>query len=180
MRKKPTYKKLIQIERKNLPAFREKFHRIQRFMCPLLDVFLPIDQMSVDHKHKRKKDPIGLNGDGLIRGVIQIQANALEGKITNNWKRLGLGKYTTLPVYLRNLADYLENPPIEQRYIHPSEKPKPEKLMKRDFNRVVKYYFDVYPRAKKPPQYPKSGKLSTKMKEAITAVDEYIKNQVKK
>jgi len=119
--------------------------------------------MVVDHKHKLKANPAGPNGDGLVRGAIDRFANALEGKITNNWKRMGLGKYTDLPTYLRNLADYLENPPCEQKYIHPSEKPKVKKLGKRVFNKIAKLYAEEYPKRKEL-TYPKSNKPTKQIK----------------
>ena len=91
--------------------------------------------MVIDHKHKLKSNPAGPNGDGLVRGAINRHANIIEGKITNNWKRTGL-EYTEadLPTFLRNLADYLENPPCEQVYIHPNERIKPCRLTKTCYN----------------------------------------------
>jgi len=150
---------LIQLKNKDKATFRERWHYKQNCICPLLKIEVPFDNIALDHKHKRKKDPVGPNGDGLIRGVLHMQANALEGKIINNFKRLGLAKYIELPDFLRNLADYLENPPIPQRYIHPSEQRKPRKIKKSWVNKVNKMYLAKYP-TRKPLQYPKSKKLT--------------------
>ena len=135
---------LIQIRGKDLEAFRRIQHTKQNGICPLLKVEIPYDQIAVDHKHKRKFDPIGLDGGGLIRGIIQIQANVLEGKITNNFKRLGLIKYIGLPELLRNMADYLENPPIPPKYIHPDEEHKGFFLKKTSIQQVKKAFATKY------------------------------------
>ena len=155
--------KLIQLKQNDLKPLKQKLHSAQNNICPLLKIKVPFDQMVVDHKHKLKANPAGPNGDGLVRGAIEFRANALEGKITNNWKRMGLGKYTDLPTYLRNLADYLENPPCEQKYIHPSEKPKVKKLGKRVFNKIAKLYAEEYPKRKEL-TYPKSNKPTKQIK----------------
>ena len=155
--------KLIQLKQNDLKPLKQKLHSAQNNICPLLKIKVPFDQMVVDHKHKLKANPAGPNGDGLVRGAIDRFANALEGKITNNWKRMGLGKYTDLPTYLRNLADYLENPPCEQKYIHPSEKPKVKKLGKRVFNKIAKLYAEEYPKRKEL-TYPKSNKPTKQIK----------------
>lgn len=52
----------------------------------------------VDHCHKT----------GMIRGIIDRQANAWGGKIENSWRRHGKGSSVSLPDALRNLADFLE------------------------------------------------------------------------
>ena len=156
-------KKLIQLKQSELKELKRQLHNTQNDICPLLKIKVPFDQMVVDHKHKLKANPAGPNGDGLVRGAIEFRANALEGKITNNWKRMGLGKYTDLPTYLRNLADYLENPPCEQKYIHPSEKPKVKKLGKRVFNKIAKLYKEDNPKRKEL-VYPKSNKPTKQIK----------------
>lgn len=170
-------KKLIQIKGKDLSTFRNRWHYKQNTICPILKVKVPFDKIALDHKHKRKRDPVGPGGDGLIRGVLQIQANALEGKIINNFKRLGLAKYIKLPDLLRNLADYLENPPIPQKYIHPSEEKKPPKLKKTSYNKVAKEFHKKYP-SRKSLEYPKSKKLTQPLKKLFKEFNikpEYLK-----
>jgi hypothetical protein len=157
-------KGLIQLKQKDIKQLKEDLHLKQNGICPLLGVEVPLDDMVLDHKHKRKADPAGPNGDGLVRGSIGRFANAIEGKISNNWKRMGLDKHTDLPTFLRNLADYLENPPCDQIYIHPSEAIKPKKLGIRAFNKINKAYQLEYPR-RKALVYPKSKKPTKLIRE---------------
>lgn len=154
-------KDLIQLKQKDLLPLKDKLHRAQGNVCPLLGIELPLEDMVIDHKHKLKRNPAGPNGDGLVRGAIGRFANAIEGKITNNWKRTGLEyvEGTDLPTYLRNLADYLEDPPCEQIYIHPSEAPPIPRLKKSCYNTLVK---EVNGR-QKVPAYPRSGKMTKKL-----------------
>jgi hypothetical protein len=61
----------------------------------------------VDHDHQT----------GLVRGVISRQANSLLGKVENFFlKRCG-GRKEQLSRVLRNMADYLDKPPMP--YLHP-------------------------------------------------------------
>tara|TARA_B100001996_G_C18334622_1_gene467729 strand:+ start:68 stop:565 length:498 start_codon:yes stop_codon:yes gene_type:complete len=157
---------LIQLEQKDLKEFKRRLHESQGYICPILKMYFPVEQMAVDHKHKRKDDPIGIEGNGLVRGVIMKDANRFEGKVLSYFVRYGLAKYVDLPTYLRNLADYIEEPPCEQIYIHPKEKKK-EKLGKRIFNKINKEYKKRNP-LKKELEYPASKKPTKKIKELAT------------
>lgn len=140
-----------------MTEIREREHDRQGRICPVLRKEVLHEDIVLDHKHKRKADPVGVNGDGICRGAIERFANALEGKITNNFTRMGLGKFIDLPTFLRNLADYLEDPPMWRAstwFIHLDEKPTSRRLMKSEFNRVIKYWDKMYP-GKKPPEMPK-------------------------
>lgn len=162
-------RRLIQIKQIEKTDFRITWHKKQKCICPILKIFVPYDKIALDHKHKRKKDPVGINGSGLIRGVVQIQANALEGKIINNFKRLGLEKHITIESYLRNLADYLEFPPIPQRYIHPNEIKKEPKISRQSFNQLEKVYSKKYPNRKKLKyNYTRSKKHKPKPNQKLT------------
>ena len=152
-------KKLIQIKQKNLAKMRRLWHTKQNEVCPLLGIKIPYDKTSVDHKHRIKGTTVGENGCGLIRGVIHIQANSFEGKVTDSFIRYGLHKFIDLPTFLRNLADYLENPPLGYRFIHPSEIKKNRILKKTSFNKLNKLFKERYPK-RKPLEYPKSKKLT--------------------
>jgi len=155
--------KLKQIHQKNLAKVRKKWHEDQNMICPLLKQKIPHDKTSVDHLHRKKSEPIGVDGKGLIRGVIHIQANSFEGTIKQAFTKYGLHKFIDLPTFLRNLADYLENPPLGYKYIHPKEKVKPKKLKKTSFNKLNKAYKWAYP-YRKPLTYPKSKRLTKKLK----------------
>jgi len=129
---------LIQVEQKNLGKLRRNLLLKQGGMCPILKQVIPPEEAVIDHQHKTKAENIGENGAGLIRGVLHRSTNALEGKIVNNFKRLGLHKYINLPDFLRNLADYLEQRPTQ--FIHPSEKQKALLLKKSSYNKLKKAY----------------------------------------
>ena len=131
---------LKQVKQKDLRDLRRKWHDEQNGICPILKVPIPFEQTVVDHQHKLKAELADETGKGLCRGAIDRFANALEGKITNNFKRLGLNKYIELPEFLRNLADYLETNKIheEEQFIHPREAPARPKLKKSNYNKLVK------------------------------------------
>jgi len=147
----------------------------QGCICPILKQVIEFEDSVFDHKHKRKDEPIGENGKGLLRGVLHFQSNSWEGKVTNAFKRYGLHKFgISLPDALRNLAKYIESPPMPPIYIHPDEKEKAKKLGKRDYNLICKYYFVIYPRRKKLPEYPKSGKMNKNF-EKMLEITKYFK-----
>lgn len=154
----------------------------QEGICPILKLPVRYKDTVFDHKHKTKAEPLGEDGKGLLRGILHFQANSWEGKVTNAFKRYGLHKFNiSLPEALRNLADYIENPPMKQEYIHPNERPKPKKLGKRDFNRIVKYYFQIFPNRRKLPEYPKSGKMNKELEGMLEMANKrHLENKIQK
>jgi hypothetical protein len=130
-----------QLKQKDIKALREKWHEDQSKICPLFGNEYSHDEMTLDHFHALKSDgPDEKTGRGLCRGSIHKQANAIEGKITNAFRRYGGDKHIDLPTFLRNLADYLESNKshTDEKYIHPTEEPKSPKLMKSSYNKLVK------------------------------------------
>jgi len=169
---------LIKITYKELKILRHLQWRRQNRICPILKQEIRLDDSVMDHQHKTKAEKLGEDGKGLLRGVIHFQANSWEGKVTNAFKRYGLHKFgVSLVQCLRNLADYIEHPPMEPRYIHPNERPKAEKLGKREYNKIRKYYFEIYPKRKKIPVYPKSGKMTKEFKDLLSKTNEYLENK---
>lgn len=159
---------------KDIKILKEKLHSENGGKCPLLEIEVSSDKMALDHIHKLKSE-IPSEQKGTIRNAIEFRANAMEGKITNNWKRYFGADETkhpiSLPDYLRNLADYLEKGAYcddeGNYYVHPTEVPKEPKLGKREFNKIAKLFKERYPK-RKPLEYPKSGKwtkLLTELKE---------------
>lgn len=144
------------MEAKDLKALRKKLFDAQGGVCPILNEVMAFEESVVDHQHRTKDEPIGKGGAGLIRGVIHRQANVIEGKIVNSFRRYGLHKFgISIPAFLRNLADYLEQDNL--RYIHPSEKPKQLLLKKSSYNALKK----AAGRAeRKFPEYPRSRKMT--------------------
>ena len=157
--------KLKQVSYKELKDIKKELLEEQGYICPISQKPLKMDKEAVvDHKHKLFKDqPLGEDGAGLIRGILDFRVNAWEGKVFNSFKRLGLHKFdASLPDMLRRLADYLEKETTN--YIHPAEKPKEKKLGKRKFNKIAKLYAKEKPKAK-PLEYPKSKKITKKILE---------------
>lgn len=152
----------IQMKQSELANWKKKRHLEQNEICPILGIKVPLDKVCVDHCHRTKNQEIGNNNGGLIRGVIHLQANSLEGKISNGFVRYGLHNLgVSLPTFLRNLADYLEF--SKTNLIHPSEKPKERKITKNCYNILVKKIKLSNLSSKKKekiPAYPKSGKLT--------------------
>ena len=150
---------------------RKKLHIEQNFICPILKKEFDQTEMTLDHKHKKKNDPVGPNGDGLCRGVIHNNANALEGRILKDFVRTGVSKHIGIVDFLRNLADYLENPPMEQIYVHHKEKLKTPIMNKNDYNRIKKYWKFTHPK-KALPKCPRN--ITKDMLTYLKETDEYI------
>lgn len=148
-----------------LKPLKEELHEAQGGICPILGIPVPLEDMVVDHKHAKKSIPLGENGNGCARGAISRFANIVEGKAANAYIRTGLEKTgVPLSTILRNLADYLDNPPAPPGLVHPTEVPKEKKLGKRVFNQIAKLYLADNP-TRKPLEYPKSGKPTKQIKE---------------
>jgi hypothetical protein len=131
---------LKQLKGKDLPALRKNWWLGNNRKCPILDQEIELSEAVVDHQHKLKAEAADETGKGLCRGVLSNRANAWEGKITNSFKRLGLGKYIDMPTALRNLADYLDKNHIHTDdilYIHPNEAPKRRKVKKACYNKLI-------------------------------------------
>ena len=163
------FSNLTQLTQRTLVELRESLINECEEICPILQKKIPRDKFVLDHQHKTSKEEIGSNGGaGLCRGVMEFRCNALEGKITNNFKRLGLNKEIELPLLLRNMADYLERPNLP--YIHPKEKPKQAKLMKSSYNKLVKSLQNI--NYNKPiPEYPKTKILTKKLEKLYKHVN---------
>jgi len=180
---RPVTNTIVQLKDKDIKSFRETLWEKNKGICPLLKTQTPKENMTLDHIHKLKSEPIS-EQKGTIRDAIDFRANAMEGKITNNWKRYfgsDENKYPiSLPNYLRNLADYLERGAYQcedgNYYAHPNEAPPIEKLGKAAFNKIKKAHKNKYPK-RKDLVYPKSGKLTISWKRLM---DEFgIQNSIK-
>ena len=134
--------------------------------CPITGEILTRENAAVDHKHITKKEIknglTGVEGKGLVRGVIHYQANSFLGKVEKAFIRNGCHKIGSKDIVaqLRAMADFLENPPIEQIYIHPNEKIKKKTLTKTEYKRICKYWFEIFPNKRKLPKYPKRKKYN--------------------
>jgi len=170
---------LIKMKRSDIKLLRDKLWEQNNGVCPLLNIDIPKDKTVLDHIHKLNNEEVS-EQKGTIRNAIDFRANAIEGKITNAYKRyFGTDESkhpTKLSTFLRNLADYLEKGAYMDEhgnyYIHPNELPKPKQVSKRNYNRLKKLYdketFNPFnPKSKKKkkfPDYPKSKKLTKELK----------------
>ena len=156
---------LIQLKYSDIPTYRKKLLEEQGNMCAICK--LECRKYVLDHQHKRRRsDPNGVNGAGLVRGVLCDGCNRTEGKIWNASHRFG--KHHMLPQLLRNMADYLEQD--NHPWIHPSEKPRPKKVFKRKYNVLRKIMKEK--EAKDPPPLPKrKRKMSLALQAAFKRYD---------
>lgn len=147
---------LVQLKASEVATFRDQILEEQNGCCAWCEQ--PITEetgISLDHQHKRKADPCGPDGAGLIRGVLCRSCNVLEGKIWNNMARYKQPQNVKERIeLLLSLVDYYGKGTYN--VIHPSEKAKEPTVSKRNYNRLKK----VYDGKKKFPEYPKSGKLT--------------------
>jgi len=150
---------MIQLETKEIKGLKEKWHKEQDSICPILKQEFPPELMVLDHQHKLKAELPDETGKGLCRGAIHFQANIMEGKILSDFKRCGLEKMIDAVDFLRGLADYLEHNKIQEGefYIHPSEKPRKPTLTKTSYNKLVKA---IDGKQKVPPYKAKRGNLT--------------------
>lgn len=150
--------KYTQLKRNDIKPLRDKLLKEQKGICPLTGKKIKEGEATLDHKHKLFADnEIGVNGAGLIRGVLNFQANSFEGKVFNIYRRMGLHKIIDLPTLLRNLANYLERDCLP--FIHPTEKPTPKFITKMCHNKLTK----AVAGKQKVPLFRKKQKLTKKL-----------------
>lgn len=159
---------IVQMSQKELVEFRISEAEKLGHVCPICEIKRNKDDFVVDHQHKTKNEVNGENGAGLVRGVICFMCNSTEGRMLSKFKMSGLNRNVDFPSFLRSLADYLEQD--NTHYIHPSEKEKEPKLLKRPFNKIAKLYAEEFPKKKKL-EYPKSGKATKLIKELSEKYD---------
>ena len=158
----------------DLNSIRQDLLKLQDYKCAICGKDLSNEQTSnqhVDHQHLYKSDELGFCGNGLIRGVLCRDCNALEGKIWNNLHRFGKSDKSN-PVesrieWLSNLLEYYKKPHYaKDPILHPKEK-RAEKLGKAQYNKILKWYKTkdfAYKRNGDLKPFPKyTSKISAKM-----------------
>lgn len=145
-----------QLKASEISTVREEILNEQNGCCKMCGDEITEDSgVSLDHQHKTSKETIGVDGAGLIRGVLCRSCNVWEGKIWNNTTRYRQPKDVQDRIdFLESLIEYYKDGTFNM--IHPSEKKKPKKISKRNFNKLKKLYTG---RAKFP-EFPKLGKLT--------------------
>ena len=160
-------------KQKDIINIKRELYDLQDGICPLLNKKISFEKTVIDHKHRIKTQiPTLSNKFGFIRNFTEFRANAFEGKVWNFYKRLGLDKDIEFSDLLRNLANYHDNIFCQDPILHYTEVPKREKVKISEYNRVKKYYFDIYPRKKviiKKPIY-----ITEDWKELVKLVEEHI------
>ena len=173
--------KFIYLTARELNKLRKRQYEKQGFCCAVSGLPYELNECVVDHKHKLKSEEIGgPDRLGLCRGVIGKNINTFEGKIVRMYIRFGLREDIELPTLLRRLADYLENPPLEPKYVHPKERPKRKILNKMEYKRVCKYWFLMYPLNRVLPKYPGDKVETPKWKENIRKANEWRRLDIQK
>ncbi len=150
-------KTMRQLKSSDVPKLRKFLLKKQDDKCPICSK--EIKDACLDHSHIKR-----IKGTGLIRGVLCRTCNVFIAKSENNCTRYGI-KQVDLPTILRACAAYLERKHLP--YIHPSEAPKPPKLMKSSYNKLCKkhhaYLLLHNGKGESPCKltpFPKSGKLT--------------------
>lgn len=153
-----------QAKSKTVPVLREIMLTKQKGNCTVCKK--PVAAPTLDHEHIKK-----VKGTGYIRAVCCSQCNTFIARSENNAARHGIS-LEELPNVLRNIADHLEN---KTKVIHPTEQPKRKKVGIREWNKVVKYYFKIYPNRNTLPKKPTY--VTESWLELKREVDEYILNE---
>ena len=154
---------LTNLKTKDIKTIKQMLLEKQGYRCAICGKELTLENSVLDHQHKqRKSDKNGVNGDGLVRGVLCQEDNLTEGKIWNSTKRFQSARTREDRInWLRKLIEYYQKELYP--YVHPTEVPKSKILSKKNFNKLAKEFSEKYPK-KKPLEYPKSKKMTKKLK----------------
>jgi hypothetical protein len=146
-----------QLKTTEIAGLREELAERNNQECPICHrKFSEKIRKTLDHDHDTY----------LIRNTICNSCNQVEGAIKGKLKRLGLWNDVDYSEYLRSMADHISNDQLP--IIHPSHKPKHRKLQKRSYNELARVIKDMNKYLKRPikiPEYPKSRRLTKRLKE---------------
>lgn len=145
-----------QLKQPDIKVVREKLLEKNNYICPICTQPLDKKDAALDHCHS----------SGLIRGTICKKCNSLEGVWRSRMIRIGLKNTISYEQMLFNMFTYLTQDP--EMLLHPSHLPRPRKLMKSSYNDLKREITNCNKFLKKPikiPDYPKSKRLTKKLKE---------------
>lgn len=153
---------VTQLKQSDIAPLRERLLKEQDGKCLLSGkVITECNGNSLDHQHKFKYQENVIDGNGLIRGVLSMEMNLLEGKIWNNMDRFLNPKSVAERIqFLKDLIVFYERENLP--FIHPDEKPDEPIVSKRNYNKLAKAYKLSLAKKKFPP-YPKSKKLTKEL-----------------
>lgn len=151
----------IQLKTSDIKTIKRELLKNQGFKDAITGKNLDEEHSVLDHQHKLcKSQPIGEDGAGLVRGVLDRQVNVAEGKICNALRRYcGICTVQERIDFLEKLVYYYRT--YKTSYIHPSERQSEPKVSKRLYNQKKKLYETKFKR--KFPDYPKSGKMTKEL-----------------
>jgi len=145
-----------QLKQADIKQVREQLLKVNEFICPICTQPLLPEDAALDHCHQ----------SGLIRNTICKKCNSLEGVWRSRMIRLGLKNTISYEQMLLNMHNYLCQPP--ENLLHPSHLPRPRKLMKSSYNELKREMTRCNKFLKRPmkiPDYPKSKRLTKRLKE---------------
>jgi Recombination endonuclease VII len=148
-----------QLKSSDIKDTRENILKDQDGKCALCGCVITEETgYSLDHQHMLKKETIGEDGAGLVRGVLCRSCNIWEGKVWNNTLRFMQPENVQDRIMiLENLIKYYKKD--NYNLIHPNEKIKEKIVSKKNYNKLKKEYMNSGLK-KIFPEYPKSGKLT--------------------
>jgi len=144
------------LKHKDIKPLREELWKKNNCCCPICGKDVSVSEIALDHSHDT----------GLIRNTICKKCNSLEGIYKQKWKRQGLMDIIDFGDLLISMGEYLKEDHLP--FIHPSEVPKNPKLQKRSYNKLRSEIQKINNYLEKPlkiPPYPKSKRLTKKLKE---------------
>ena len=155
---------IVQLEAKDVAATRDRILGAQGGCCAICGDKISVKSGAcLDHQHKLKKDVPGIDGGGLVRGVLCRSCNTWEGKVWNSATRFKKPSSVAERIKLvESLLAYYESGtwPL----IHPREKPREPNVSKSQYNKLKK----LYGGKKVFPPYPASKKLGKRLGELFS------------
>ncbi len=155
-----------QLKHKDIKEIREMLCEKVDWICPVSGLDLRNGNATCDHSHEDSTHPNSETVEGQVRGPLHRFANSLEGQMRAKFRRSGLAKEISFEEFLFNLYNYLMD--FREPMIHPMSAPKHNKLTKRSYNKLakeIKQTNEYLTKKIKLPPYPKSKRLTKKLKE---------------
>jgi hypothetical protein len=155
-----------QLKSKEIKEIRDMLAKKTNYICPISHLDISNGDACLDHAHQASEHPLSETVEGQVRGTIHKYANSLEGQMRSKFRRSGLASVISFEEFLLNLYNYLME--FREPMIHPMSAPKSQKLMKSSYNHLVREINECNKYLQKPikvPPYPKSKRLTKKLKE---------------
>jgi len=155
-----------QMKSTDTKEIREHLAKKTNGICPITGLDVSNGDGCLDHAHEASEHPLSETVEGQIRGTIHKYANSLEGQMRSKFRRSGLAQIMCFEDFLLKLHHYLMD--FREPLLHPTHAPKKPKLMKSSYNELVREIKNANFYLKKPikiPDYPKSKRLTKRIKE---------------